>query len=165
MRALWKLTFMTNMVVVAYFTSFHLTTIAVHFNAQGLPNGYMSGKEHTIFMLGVLLFANLLLYGIFRWSLRMKFLEYANIPNYEFWMATPDRRLDVLTKVQNLLALVGVWVNSLFIFVQWWIYFVNMHKDQYKPEIMMKGFMVIVGLMVTSLFVYVHLSFKMPKNN
>jgi len=106
----------------------------------------------TIFVLNAFV---LILKPIFRWAP----VSMINVPNREYWLATPERRTQTCAKLTNMMAAVFAGVNVMLILVFQYIVSVNLYGKSSFP--IWIPFLVVPGLLVFPL-VWIFTAFRVP---
>ena len=82
-----------------------------------------------------------------------------NVPNREYWLATPERRTQTCAKLTNMMAAVFAGVNVMLILVFQYIVSVNLYGKSSFP--IWIPFLVVPGLLVFPL-VWIFTAFRVP---
>lgn len=133
-KSLWIIAALVNCVLSAGFLSLQNGVLATHFDFQGHPNGFMNVRFYAGFGLAMALFSNGILIIVSRLFRNVAGLKWANIPNRDFWMATPERQELVLRKLRATLDATGVFVNGVLCASHGLIYFFNFHSAVTGPR-------------------------------
>jgi hypothetical protein len=157
----WVLTLLLNGAADFFFYRMKDVRFAVHFDFRGQANGFMYGDQSAYFMAGLLLVINAALYGSRSLKTGPDSLEKVRVPNREYWLSTPEARLDLSVRLRDFFAVIGIWVNGVFSLTQLFIYTVSRHKDL-DPR-MALCFVAGVGLMVIPLLAATSWMFKAPE--
>lgn len=134
-RLAWLVSVICNIGMSACFLFLPPATLATHFDFNGQPNGYMNVRFYAVFGMVVAVCANALMFFIWRMFRREAGLKWANIPNREFWMQTPDRRKKVSVKLRETLEWTGVFFNGVFCGAHALIYAFNFQREFAGPTL------------------------------
>jgi len=83
--------------------------VATHFNAGGIPNGWMTRSQHVTGMLVMGIGLSLFIVGVFL-LMRIAKGELINLPNREYWLA-PERKAETLDDLLSR----GVWLACMMV--------------------------------------------------
>ncbi|PWB70248.1 hypothetical protein C3F09_09335 [candidate division GN15 bacterium] len=107
----------------------------------------------TIFVLNAFV---LIMRPIFRWAPA----SMINVPNRDYWLATPERRAQSCAKLLNMMAGVFSCVNIMLILVFQYIVSVNLHG---RPDFPIWIPFLIVPVLMTFPLVWIFRAFRVPK--
>jgi uncharacterized membrane protein len=119
--------------------SFILTTVGVlpdniasHFDATGMPNGFMSKTGYTIFILafvvGIPSMVVLLMHSILYLS-----YDNINIPNREYWLSEQNR-IGTVQFLKNHVAYLAVFIVTFMGYVHWLLLKANSVQPPKMPN-------------------------------
>jgi hypothetical protein len=107
------------------------TRIAVHFQLNGLPDGYQSPWNFAFFQIVLcMLFAVLFL--VLPWCVKILPIKYVNIPNRNKWL-TGEEREKSLKKLNFMLLLLGTVVIYFFTAMSLVVYVANVSTPLVLP--------------------------------
>ena len=86
-------------------------TVASHFDARGIPNGWMSKQFFFAVYLGIMAFMIVIFYLIPKFPNQLR-----NIPNRDYWMA-PERKEETLKHIENVTPRMGIATMLFFLYV------------------------------------------------
>ncbi len=116
-------------------------TVASHFNAAGVANGFMSKNNYTFSMLaisvGIPSFLVLMSLGLTKVPVSL-----INIPHREYWLS-PERHAETIKIITGFMLFLACILVVFLSFVHW---LVTLANAQQPPE--MSGFSIYVGLII-----------------
>jgi uncharacterized membrane protein len=118
---IWLLVFGAVLGYLALLAGSFPEHLATHFDFTGKPNGFQSKFQ----FLSTLLFMVFLINGLF--LIFFLFINrfpssLINLPRKDYWFATPERKILAFERLRAVLALLGVFVNTVLLFTVHIIY-------------------------------------------
>lgn len=134
--------------------------IASSFDFNGHPKEAGTKESFFLSRLTTILVMNamvLIMKPIFRWAP----VSTINVPNREYWLATPERRAQSCAKLTNMMAAVFACVNVMLILVFQYVVSYNLYgKPSYPIWI---PFMIVPLLFVFPIF-WIFYAFRVPRD-
>lgn len=162
MHILWAFLFFINFGVAIHFLPQADTILSVRFNLSGEIISTMGGSDYAKFMGGIVLIINVTFCLLFLYAHQTRFLKYARFPNRKYWKSSPDRRLEVLGRLQDVLCFTGFLLNAQLLFTQLFIHKVSLLKGQIKP-MLAQSYFGIMGISFFFLLIFILMMFRVPK--
>jgi hypothetical protein len=132
--------------------------MASSFDFNGNPREAGTKESFYLSWLTVILVMNamvLIMKPIFKWAP----VSTINVPNREYWLATPERRAQSSAKLTSMMAAVFTGVNVMLILVFQYIVSVNLHGKPGYP--IWVPFLIVPLLLVFPLF-WIFAAFRVP---
>jgi uncharacterized membrane protein len=138
--------------IFIYYTSRSLpATVASHFNAAGIPNGFMPRTTYLLVMLVVVLLPPILLVLLPRMALRNSGAR-INVPHRDYWLAPERREHTVQIISQHTTRFAGLLIGFLC-YAHWLVVYAN---SSTPPTLssgwLLAGLVAFMGLTVRWLF-------------
>lgn len=133
--------------------------IASNYDLSGAPKEVGSKESFYVDWLAMVLVINamvLIMKPIFRWAP----VSMINVPNREYWLATPERRAESCAKLTTMMAAVFACVNVMLILLFQYTVSMNLRGEPSFPiwvPFLMVPFLIIVPL------VWIFLAFRVPE--
>lgn len=127
--------------------------LAVHFDLEGRPNGWMQKDAFLKSFIPMILLVNGI-FGLLSAFIGRVPLESMNLPYKAQWISTPDRRAELYARLKGIPALTGVFINIVFLFAVQVVYQQNVPGAPFQIPLNGGVFMLLACsvLMVSSLF-------------
>lgn len=132
--------------------------IASSFDFNGNPRAAGTKESFYLSWLTVVFVLNasvLIMRPIFRWAP----VSMINVPNRDYWLASPERRAQSCAKLINMMAVVFACVNVMLILVFQYIVSVNLHG---KPSFPIWIPFLVVPFLLICPFVWIFAAFRVP---
>lgn len=157
---------MANRIIAATFAALFLATIgqalwqhahlpetvAAHFNATGIADGWMPRTTHTAWHVGLILFLATFMECIARLNVRLPD-EYINIPHRDHWLAS-ERRAATHAWLASLIRFIGCVIMAFLLGLSHQAFLANIRKMPMSPAstgLLLAGlFVSIVGAIIAS---------------
>jgi hypothetical protein len=135
-------------------------TMATHFGAGGVPNGYMSKEGFIVFYLGFMFF----LPGLFMAAsvlIEKLPVSLINIPNRKYWM-TPARREQTVTSLARGIRFLGLMTGLFLIAIDQLVINANMVKPPVLDERGTWVFLFAFVFTIISFLLWITIRFRKP---
>jgi uncharacterized membrane protein len=117
-------------------------TIATHFTANGVPNGWMPKTASLIISFiaeAIILFVFL----IVEYLLKIVPPEMINVPHKDYWL-TPENKGTLLRIITSHIYVIGIATNLFFVFLFYEMYRFNVHTNDGISMIAIVPFIIII---------------------
>lgn len=104
--------------------------VATHFNAAGMPNGWMTRSQHITGMLVVGVGLSLFIVGVFL-LMRLANGDLINLPNRDYWLA-PERKAETLDDLLRR----GVWLACMMVAFDAALHFLILRANNQVPVLL-----------------------------
>ena len=165
MKRFWHLFWIFTLIVIALqmFIMFPEMpeTIPTHFDFKGNADGWSSKDSFLIIMIVVIL-------GINIWYPLIGFLGHkmprslVNIPNKDYWYATPKRKEQMLAVFNVMMAMIFGIMNVIFIYLLYYTYQMAMEREP-----VMELWFIIIPIVIIAIYpiIYLYKKLKIPANS
>lgn len=166
MRILFIVTFLANIVFAFGSLPWLPNQVAVHFDANGTPNGFISPVVSAVVMSVTAGFITAIMFGISGLTTMtvIHMPEFVNIPNRDYWL-TEENRQKTLRRLRWLTDSIGFLTMLHILFIQWEIFRFN---RAVPPKVFNSDMVMYVSIvylvLLTVVFVRFHMWFRLPKN-
>ena len=163
MRTLFIITCLANIVFAFGMLPWMPEKVAIHFGANGMPNGWASPIPNAILLsiTTAIMGAGILGCSFLTALCAEHMPEHFNIPNRDYWL-NEENRPKTIRRICSFTEFIGIGIMLFFLFVQWEIFWAN----QKVPVIVSDNVWVAVVVLFVSLgieTVRLFLAFRLPK--
>ena len=165
MRILFIITCLANIAFAFGTLPWMPEKVAIHFDANGMPNGWASPIANAILMslITVIVGATVLGCSFLTAFCAEHMPEHFNIPNRDYWL-NEENRPQTIRRVCSYTELVGIGSMFFMLFIQWDIFRAN----QVDPVILSDNVWIACGvlfILLTIETVRLYLAFRLQKGN
>jgi uncharacterized membrane protein len=128
--------------------------VATHFDGAGRPNGFQTKQVYLTSFLGFIFILNGIFGGLY-FLLRRIPAAFLNIPRKDYWLSTPELRDELRQKLQGLVGLLGLFLNTVFLFTERVIYQQNTSDAVFEIPLMGGVIFILVCSLFFVLFIFV----------
>lgn len=148
-QILWWLTILLLVGQALYYYPLLPDSMASHFDEQGHPDGYAPKTQFIIIWWFLVVFLNI---WVFIPRILMKKLppDIINVPNKAYWMATPERKMELARLLSMVMEIIFIAVNGLMVYGFYYTVMVNLGE---APTLAI-GWMIIVVFGITAFAIY-----------
>ena len=133
--------------------------MAVHFAADGTPDGFASPMDNAASMCTLAGFMAAIILGT-SWLMTVFPSSCFSMPNRDYWMSE-ERRPETIRRIRSFCELLGVWMMLFFLIVQWQIFQANQTVPPKPINIGLYGGILLFVIIFETVRSF--LSFRLPK--
>lgn len=115
MIKLWVLSFALSLAYIFWTNEQLPELVANHFDIQGNANGFMTKKFHFFFLLGALIFVNVVFGFISSNWMRKIPTSLINVPDRTYWFSTPDLTHQAFDRLSAFSIFMAICMNLIFV--------------------------------------------------
>jgi uncharacterized membrane protein len=138
--------------------------VAIHFDSNGVPNGFMSPTTTALLLSFIVGFVGVTILGcsLLGAMIAKHMPEHFNIPNREYWL-NEENRPKTVRRMCSYVESVGVVTMLVILQVQWEIFKAN---QMVPPKLEGNNLHIVTGVLlgvIAVYTVYLHWSYRLPK--
>lgn len=165
MKQFWHLFWVFTLIIIALQMIFLFPEmprrIPTHFDFQGHPDGWSSKDSFLIIIIVVIVGINIW-YPLTGFFVRKLPRSLINIPNKDYWYATPARREQMLDVLKVMLAMIFSMMNTIFIYLLYYTYQIALEREP-----IIEFWIIFIPILLISIYpiVYLYKKLKIPANS
>jgi hypothetical protein len=132
MKKLWSVLFAANLVPACWL--YFLSGLRVRIPFEKWSHLEVYGELYAKKVFTYALIAHVVLLLIYSNARRTRILYMLPFPNKTYWLSSPDKQLDALSRLQDVIAFAAFFVFGSGLFTQFFIFFANIYSKQMKPQ-------------------------------